>query len=456
MFSLDIVNKRYSNFYLCRMKTNTQKINEEILRLSIPNILSNVSVPLLSSVDTFLMGYEASAAAYIGAVGLGAMFFNLLYWGFGFLRMGTTGMTAQAFGRKDKEGIIGTFGRGVLVAMVTSTIFLLLQVPLESVSIYLMAADADTAPLVSEYFKIRIWAAPAALGLMVFMGWFFGMQNAFYPLLLTLIINISNIILSWILVRNNGMGIVGVAWGTVVAQYVGLLVAIILFLFKYKEYAKELEFSLITKWSAFKSFFLINRDIFIRTICLIAAFGFFYNRSSIMGVTLLAVNQIFMQYINWMSYAVDGFAFASESLVGKYEGAKNEAMKSEAIKWTFIWGGGFAVLFSLLFLLGGKGLLSIFTDDPEVLNVGTNYLIWIIIYPILGFASFMWDGVFIGLTASKAMRDTMFLSLIAFVISYFALQQFENHGLWGAMLVYVTARGILQWIWYRKLITNYE
>ena len=436
------------------MQTNTKTINKEILHLSIPNILSNVSVPLLSSVDTALMGYEESAAAYIGAVGLGAMFFNMIYWGFGFLRMGTTGMTAQAFGRSDNEGIIGTFGRGILVAMVTSAAFLILQIPLESASVYLMAADETTAPLMSAYFEIRIWAAPAALGLMVFMGWFFGMQNALYPLILTLIINLANIVLSVILVKYQGMGIVGVAWGTVFAQYLGLLAAIILFFTKYKAYIKGLKLSVITKWSAFRSFFLINRDIFIRTLCLIGAFGFFYNRSSLMGVTLLAVNQVFMQYINWMSYAIDGFAFASESLVGKYEGAKNEEMKQSAIKWTFVWGGGFAVLFSLFFLIGGTHLLAIFTDDPKVLELGPDYLIWIIIYPILGFASFIWDGIFIGLTASKAMRDTMFFSLIAFVVSYFALQQFENHGLWMAMLVYVTVRGILQTIWYRYKVKN--
>lgn len=425
------------------------KVNKEILGLSIPNILSNISVPLLSSVDTLLMGYEASAASYIGAVGLGSMFFNMIYWGFGFLRMGTTGMTAQAFGRNDKDGIVGTFGRGALVAMITASLFLLLQIPLESASIYLMAADANTAPLVSEYFSARIWAAPAALGLMVLLGWFFGMQNAWYPLLLTLIINISNILMSVYLVRHQGLGITGVAWGTVIAQYIGLAAGIVIFFTKYKDYAKELRFSLITQWSEIKSFFLVNRDIFIRTLCMIGAFGFFYNRSSVMGVTVLAVNQVFMQYVNWMSYAIDGFAFASESLVGKYEGAKDEDMKKTTIDFSFVWGGGLAILFCLFFLLGGTSLLRIFTDDVDVLSVGPDYLIWIIAYPILGFASYIWDGIFIGLTSSKAMRDTMFFSLLAFIGSYFVLQSFGNHGLWAAMLVYVTFRGILQTIWYK-------
>ncbi len=428
---------------------NKGNINNEILRLAIPNILSNVSVPLLSSVDTALMGFGKSAA-YIGAVGLGAMIFNFLYWGFGFLRMGTTGMTAQAFGRKDENEMAGIFGRGITVAFFVAFVFILLQIPLEQVSLWLVAADSETIPLISEYFKIRIWAAPAALGLMVMMGWFFGMQNAIYPLMLTLVINVSNILLSIYFVRENGMGLSGVAWGTVIAQYIGLIIAVFLFYYKYASHARKLTWKLIVQWDALKSFFTINRDIFIRTICLITAFGFFFNRSSMMGVTVLAINQVFMQYVNWMSYAVDGFAFASESLVGKYHGEKNENKKNQSIRLSFVWGGGLAVLFSLFFLLGDNYLLRIFTDEETVLQNGSEYLIWIIIYPLLAFASYIWDGIFVGLTAGKAMRDTMFLSLVAFVLSYFFLQQFDNHGLWAAMLVYVTSRGLLQWLWFKR------
>ncbi len=424
-------------------------MNQQILKLAIPNILSNVSVPLLSSVDTALMGFEKSAA-YIGAVGLGAMIFNFLYWSFGFLRMGTTGMTAQAFGRKDQKEIIAIFGRGMLVALIVAFVFILLQTPLQQICIGLMAADAETAPLIASYFKVRIWAAPAALGLMVLMGWFFGMQNAIYPLVLTLVINITNILLSVFFVKYYQWDLIGVAWGTVIAQYVGFLVGLILFYVKYKSYASQLNFKLITQWNELKSFFVINRDIFIRTICLIIAFGFFFNRSSVMGVTILAINQVFMQYINWMSYAVDGFAFASESLVGKYHGEQNEILKKEAIRKSLLWGGGFAILFTILFSIGGEYLLRIFTDDPTVIKDGNQYLIWICIYPILAFASYIWDGIFVGLTASKAMRNTMFFSLLAFIISYLFLHTFGNHGLWAAMLVYVSIRGILQWFWYKK------
>ncbi len=436
------------------MFSKTRKnINQEILKLAIPNILSNISVPLLSSVDTALMGFEASAS-YLGAVGLGAMIFNFLYWGFGFLRMGTTGMTAQAFGRQNDTDITGTMGRGMLVAILLALLFILFQIPIKNASLWLLAADMETAPLISEYFNIRIWAAPAALGLMVLMGWLFGMQNAIYPLILTLIINITNIILSVLFVKKYGWGLSGVAWGTVIAQYIGFIFGCFLLMFKYGHYIRQLSFNLILQWEKLKSFFLINRDIFIRTLCLIGTFGFFFNRSSVMGVTILAINQVFMQYINWMSYAVDGFAYASESLVGKYQGSQDEEKKEQSISLSFVWGGALALLFSLGFWLGGQKLLMIFTDDADVLSTGPDYLIWICIYPILAFASYIWDGIFVGLTAGRAMRDTMILSLLAFIGSYYFLQEFGNHGIWAAMLVYVTARGVLQWFWYRFRMGN--
>ncbi len=425
-----------------------KKINQEILQLAVPNILSNISVPLLSSVDTALMGHEGDAS-YIGAVGLASMVFNLIYWGFGFLRMGTTGMTAQSFGKNDGKEMISIFGRGMMVAGFIASLLIIFQIPIGNISMYLVGVGEDTNMLVQEYFNIRIWAAPAALGLMVLMGWFFGMQNAIYPLYLTLIINMVNIIFSWIFVRQYNMGIEGVAYGTVIAQYVGIIFGLLLFLRKYKSYLSNLSLGLIMQTEKLKAFFILNRDIFIRTVCLIIAFGFFYNRSSFLGVTMLAVNQVFMQYVNWMSYGVDGFAFAAESLVGKYEGANDSVKKRQAIKASFVWGGAFALLYAIIFLVGGQGLLEIFTDKPDVIQAGVEFLPWIILFPVLGFASYIWDGIFIGLTASRAMRDTMFLSMLAFIASYYIFESFGNHGLWMAMLVYVGVRGILQTLWYR-------
>ncbi len=426
-------------------------MNKEILRLAIPNILSNISVPLLSSVDTALMGYIGNAA-HIGAIGLGAMLFNFIYWAFSFLRMGTTGMTAQAFGRKDNEEVIAIFGRGLIVSTSVAMFMIVFQELIAYWCMPLLGADGITIPLIYEYYNIRIWGAPAALGLMVFMGVFFGLQNAIYPLILTFIINISNIIISYILVYQYGMGIQGVAYGTLIAQYIGLVAAIIFFLYEYKHYFNFWKKQIVFQVEKLIAFASVNRDIFIRTVCLIIAFGFFYNRSAFMGVTILAVNQVFMQYINWMSYSIDGFAFASESLVGKYEGANQSELKSKTIIYCFVWGAVLAVLYSIFFWIGDEYLLRIFTNDESVITEGQHYMIWIIIYPILGFASYIWDGVFVGLTAGKAMRDTMFLSLVAFIASYYLLDYFDNHGLWAALCVYVVARGILQTIWYRWII----
>ncbi len=422
-------------------------MNKEILKLAIPNILSNVSVPLIGSVDTSLMGFE-DQDAYLAAIGSGGMIFNFLYWGFGFLRMGTTGMTAQAFGRKDQREKLGIFLRGMVVAFAVALIFLVFQVPLENIGMYLVGADADTAPIISRYFDIRILAAPAVFGLMVLFGWYFGMQNAVFPLILTLIINFSNIGISWYLVKERGMDIEGVAWGTVIAQYLGFISGLILFQFKYKGiWLQENKVSLL-RWNAMKSFFTINRDIFLRTICLIVAFGFFYNRSAAFGVAILGINNVLQQLVSWMSYGIDGFAYASESLVGKYLGAGDKASLKKSIKLSFIWGAVFAILYSLVYFFFGNEIITLFTDKENIIALGETYIIWLAIFPILSFASYIWDGIFIGYTASRSMRDTMFLSMLAFLLSYACLSQFGNHGLWAALCVYVVARAILQWIWF--------
>ncbi len=423
-------------------------MNKEILRLAIPNILSNISIPLLSSVDIALMGRMSEA--HLGAVGLGAMIFNLVYWNFGFLRMGTTGMTAQAFGRKAPDEVILTLGRALLVAFVLAALILLLQYPIEKISFQLMGVGEDSSPLMQEYFRIRIWAAPATLGLFAFMGWFFGMQNAIYPLLLTLIINVTNIAANFILVYQYGMGVDGVAWGTVIAQYVGIIAAFFLFSYRYRSYLSSLQGALLLEWKAAKAFLAINRDIFIRTVCLTFVFGFFYNQSLEAGSTVLAVNVILLQFVNWMSYAIDGFAYASESLVGKYWGAQQKEALNKSIRLTFFWGMGMGVLFSLTYVFAGVPLLKVFTNQPDLIEASKPFLIWMVLFPLLATPCYLWDGIFIGLTASVAMRNSMLLSLAFFMLGYYVFAGWGNHGLWLAMILFMVARGAIQaWI-YRK------
>ena len=424
-------------------------MNKEVLRLAIPNILSNISVPLLSTVDTALMGRLSEW--HIGAVGLGAMIFNFVYWNFGFLRMGTTGITAQAFGQRNENDIIHTMGRALAIALLLAFLILFLQVPFRHASIFLMQVEPEMAPLVIEYFNIRIWAAPATLALYALMGWFFGMQNAIYPLILTLFINSINIILSYILVFRMGMEVDGVAWGTVVAQYAGFVLGLILFFYKYRTYLKFLEIKVLAKWEALRRFLSINGDIFIRTFFLTFAFGFFYSQSSAFGENLLAVNVILLQYLNWMSYGIDGFAFASESLVGKYFGARDERGTLRAIRLSFLWSAALAVGVALIYAIFGRQLLYIFTDQVEVVEAAIPYMGWMVLFPIIAFGCYIWDGVYIGLTASRAMRNSMLIALMVYLIAYYALSgPYTNHGLWAALLIFLGARGAFQWWLFQK------
>jgi MATE family, multidrug efflux pump len=423
-------------------------MNKEILRLAIPNIISNISVPLLSTVDTALMG--RMSALHLGAVGLGAMIFNFVYWNFGFLRMGTTGITAQAFGKGSNSEMAQTLGRALLVALILGVLVLLLQIPLARGSYYLMNISDQQLGLVSQYFDIRIWAAPATLGLYATMGWFFGMQNAIIPLVLTVFINVVNIVCSIFFIKVWGMEVDGVAYGTLIAQYAGIILAAILWYLKYGYLAKEITLKAIKQIDKLKRFLTINRDIFIRTFCLTFAFGFFYSQSSAAGATMLAINVILLQFLNWMSYGVDGFAFASESLVGKYAGAKDKINLKKSINYSFFWGMSMAVLISLVYWIFGGELIGIFTDKPELIGQTTPFLFWMIIFPIISTPSYIWDGIFIGLTASVAMRNTMILALIIYLLShYFLYSQFGNNGLWLALLIFMAARGLLQWIYYR-------
>jgi len=422
-------------------------MNREILRLAIPNIISNISVPLLSTVDTALMGRLSEL--HIGAVGIGSMIFNFIYWNAGFLRMGTTGLTAQAFGKRDDAIVTHTIGRALLVAMSIAAGLMLLQFPLGKASFFLMNVTDEQRTLVSEYFYIRIWAAPASLGLYAMLGWFFGMQNAIYPLILTIVINIVNIAMSFFFVAYLGMEVRGVALGTVIAQYFGFLLALALFYYKHSDLLAYFKLRAIAEWQKLRQFLVLNRDIFIRTLLLTLGFAFFYSQSALTGELMLAVNVILLQFVNWMSYGIDGFAYASESLVGKYKGAADDAKTHQAIRLSFAWGMGMAAMIGAVYGFFGENLLRVFTDQMDVLIAAQPYLIWMILFPILSTPCYIWDGVFIGLTASKSMRNAMLLSAIFYVAAYLIFYEpYGNHGLWLTLLIFMVARGIIQQIFF--------
>ena len=432
-------------------------MNREILRLAVPNILSNVSVPLISSFDTALMGQLGGT--HIAAVGLGSMAFNFVYWNFGFLRMGTTGLTAQAYGRESRGEQAQALLRGALLALLIGVLLIVLQRPLIRFTEWLLNIRAEQIRLVEEYFFVRVVAAPAALLQMVLLGWFFGRQNAVWPLLLTLAVNAANLGLSYYLVAYRGWGIAGVAWGTVAAQYFGLLLGL-----GFLAYGKAREpgFPLSRKLLHLRSgavslaaFFRINRDIFIRTVCLTLSFAFFYNRANALddATATVAANVILLQLVNWLSYGVDGFAFAAESLVGKYAGANRREELSRVIRRIFAWGMGLAAVYALVYGLGGTRLLALFAPEssaPETLLVTLRYLPVLLAFCLLATPCYLMDGIFVGLTAATAMRQTMLLAFAGYLLTYYLVgRHFGNWGLWGSLLLFMVLRAGMQALWWK-------
>ena len=425
-------------------------MNKEILRLAIPNIISNLSIPLLSSVDIILMGHLSYLE--LGAVGISTMIFNVLYWNFGFLRMGTTGLTAQAFGADNRFEINAILQRSLVLAMIISLSILVLMIPIASLSVYLMNVNTEQVQFVNDYFFIRVWAAPASLALYALFGWFFGMQNARIPLIITIAINLVNIAISYYLVQFLNLGIRGVALGTLIAQYFGFALALIMLFKNFRPYILKVKIRAIMAWQQMKRFLDINKDIFIRTVCLSLAFAFLYSQSALEGELYLAANVVLLQFMNIMSYGIDGFAYAAESLVGKYHGAQNQENTNKVIKQIFIWGAGLAMFYSLIYWGFGLPMIKVFTNQEEVIELSRQLLGWVIVLPIVSFACYIWDGIYIGITASKAMRNTMLISIVLYFATYYMLEYFTGERMiWLALLVFLAARGIFQSIlFFRK------
>ncbi len=431
------------------------QINKEIIRLAIPNIISNISVPLLSVVDLMLMGQlEAESPIYIGAVVVGGTIFNVLYWGFIFLRMGTTGMTAQAYGQKDDKASAQVLAQAATVALAGAVLLILSQVFIEWLSLYLMAPTEEVIDYTKEYFRIRIWAAPATLGLYVLNGWFLGMQNARYPMIITILVNLLNVVLNIALVNGMGMKSDGVAYGTLMAQYGGLTLALSLLVYSYRPILQEISTKLITEGAALVRFFNVNRDIFIRSICLNLVFAYFTAKSAQVDALILAANGILIQYLMIFSYAVDGFAYAAESIIGRYFGAKDMSKLKVSIQYLFYWSFAFASGFAILYGLGGEWLLSLFTSDQAVIDTAMKYVYWLVVLAIPAAAAYIWDGIYVGATASKAMRNTMLLASVIFFFPVYLLLESSigNHALWLALVTFMLARAFSMWYLAKRYI----
>ena len=418
-------------------------MNKSILRLAIPNIISNLSVPLLGVVDTALVGH-LDHIYYLGALAVGSVIFNFIFWGFGFLRMGTTGLTAQEYGKRNRREMMMILARVQFIAMSIGLAILLLQNPILSLSLLLIESSNEVAAYTKVYFDIRILTAPAVLALYGINGWFLGMQNAKYPMIITIVLNLMNILLNVMFIYGFGMHVDGVAYGTLISTYLALGLAIVLLFNKYRKYLSHFVKSEILNKLELKKYFSVNRDIFIRTLCLIFTFSFFTAVSAKQGDLILAANTILLQLWFIASYGIDGFAYAAESLVGKFKGSGNRKALKSAISYSLAWGLILGLFGTVIYFLTGNQILHLFTNNVSVIELAQSVLFWTIIAPFVSSICYVLDGVFIGATETKPMRDTMIAAtfLIFLPVYYFGTLYFGVHGLWLAMVVFMVSRGV--------------
>ena len=427
-------------------------MHRKIINLAFPSIVSNITVPLLGLVDTAITGHMGEAR-YIGAIAVGSMFFNIMYWLFAFLRMGTGGMTAQAYGRKDFCEADLTGLRAISISLLIGLTIILLQYPLLHLAMWFIAPDENVMSLVYSYCYICIWGAPASLGLFALNGWFVGMQNTKIPMVISITQNVVNILVSLLLVYCLGMKIEGVATGTLIAQWAGFLMGSFFFVKKrgkiYPNGNSRVSLSHIFESSSMKSFFMVNRDIFLRTVFLVSVNLYFVAAGAKGGEIVLAVNTLLMQLFILYSYIMDGFAYAAEALCGRFYGAKDEVSLKETIRKVFYWSIGLTAIYSVVYGVGGLDFLRLLTNEENVIAASEEYIFWAMLIPIAGMVAFVWDGVFIGMTMTRGMLSGTFVAAIVFFTTYFSFETtLNNHALWLAFILYLMARGVTQSVYW--------
>ena len=427
-------------------------MDKKIFRLAFPNIISNITIPLLGMVDIAIAGHLGSVI-YIGAIALASNIFNMIYWNFGFLRMSTSGFTSQAYGARNFGEAMNVLLRALIVALGFGLVILILQVPIEKIAINFIKSGSDTIENVQFYFRICIWSAPMVLGVYAFNGWFIGMQNAKTPMVIAIINNVLNIVLSFTFVFGFGMKIKGIALGTMLSQVITFAITVAFWFRYYGRLKQYINISTIFNIEALKLFSKVNGDVFVRTFMITLVTTFFTFASSAMGDTILAVNALLMQFFALFSYFMDGFAYAGEALTGRYIGARNQALLWHMIKRLFFWGLIVSAASVVLYIFFPNQILQILTDNQDVIIAAKSFTFWTILIPITGFAAFLWDGIFIGATASKEMRNAMILSAMSFFICYYSTKSFlGNNALWLSFILYLSIRAIIQTLWAKKAL----
>ena len=428
-----------------------KSLNSQILRLAIPSILANITIPLVGIVDTAIVGHIANAT-YIGGIAIGTMLFDLLYWNFGFLRVGTSGMTAQAYGRGDGVECARLLTQSVSIALIGAVVLWLIQWLFVTAVLAIIPCSTEVAAFAREYFFIRIWAAPATLSLMAFKGWFIGMQDTVSPMITDIVVNVVNMTVSYVLAVYTPLGALGVAYGTLAAQFTGLFLALVICLFKYKNVVQEIVRMLCDKAirlfgdKEMKRFMSLNANLFVRSLCFMVVYVGFTSLASQYGDVELAVSTIMMKLFMLFSYFVDGFAYAGEALVGKEWGASRSLASSphrlvRIVRLLFAWSLGVGLLFTLLFAVWSEECYLAMTNDMEVLSRLADYTLWLIAMPLVSTLAFMWDGVYAGATAGKQIRNAMIYAALGFVTCYLATYWWLGiQGLYIAYFAHLVAR----------------
>lgn len=415
-------------------------MNRSVLKLAVPSIFANITVPLVGMVDLAIAG-RLGDASVIGAVAIATMLFDLLYWNMAFLRLGTGGLIAQAFGRGDNKEIARVYVQGISTAAVLAALVLAIQYLYVKVAFLFIECTPQVQELATEYFFIRIWAAPATVSLYVFKGFFIGMQNTVIPMAVELTINITNILASIYFALYTPMGFAGIAAGTVVAQYSGMVLSIVFLFSRYRYLFTDVKIFSCIKLGEMKNFFVLNADLLVRSLCFLFVYVGFTSLSAKYGDVALAVSSIMMKLMMLFSYFVDGFAYAAEALTGRFIGAKDATSLHRAVKIIFVWSGIIGVISTFVYLVAADDMILLMTKDANVIDASKKYIGWMLVMPIISCLAFTWDGVYIGATASKAIRNSMLWAVVGFFAVYYALNaSLGLHALWGAYIIHLMAR----------------
>ena len=414
-------------------------LNREILRLAIPSILANITIPLVGMVDVAIIGHISNASA-IGGIAIGTMLFDLLYWNFGFLRIGTSGLTAQAFGQGDRTKQVSIFAQTMSIAAVSALFVLAIQWLFVTGVLYFVPCSEEVADFARRYFFVRIWAAPATLALMVFKGWFIGMQDTVSPMVCDIVVNVVNMVASYLLAVQTPLGIIGVAYGTVIAQYVGLFTALGLMMARYRNLFHD-HWRHIVLRDDLGRVFRLSGNLFVRSLCFMVVYVGFTVFATTYGDGELAVSTIMMKLFMLFSYFVDGFAYAGEALTGRFIGAGDGGQLVRAVRILFVWALGVGLLFTAAYAAAGDWSIRLMTSDQSVVEASHPFLLWLITMPLVSCAAFMWDGIYIGATAGKQVRNCMIVSAVSFLAVYFAGSPFCGiQALYAAYFAHLVAR----------------